>query len=259
MHRRFAVILAAALLMSGCENGPTVTRNGNGNGNGNSNVSVFQMPELPRPNTPPDPNFKPCNAYFPLVPGATARYVINYATGLVADMTVAQNKTDDPNVVIEKITILDRQGGLQIAQEIERRYRCDGESVQIITEETKSKIETNISTTMFKYRENSVVMKPPAEISNPGATWTYGFYRTTEIPGVTVEKPDTPVIITLTVGGEEELKTDLGTFRALKIVRKVNQNTVNDFYVRGLGLVKRVSGEGAITELKEYSGLRPME
>ena len=57
----------------------------------------------------------------------------------------------------------------------------------------------------------------------------------------------------------ETVETRLGTFRALRVVRKVNQNTVNDFYVRGLGLVKRVSGEGAITELKEYSGLQPME
>jgi hypothetical protein len=257
MYKRVSIILALALAVMGCDSGQSSTQNGNGNGN--LNVSAFKIPDLPRPNTQPDPAFKPCNAYFPLVPGSTARYVINYPSGLVADMTVAQSKTDDPNIVLENITILDRLGGLEIAQTIERKYRCDGESVLIISEETKSKIQANVSNSMFNYRDNSVVMKPPAELATKGATWTYGYYRITEIPGVTVEKPDTPIIITLAVGGEEELKTGLGTFRALRVVRKVSQNTVNDFYVRGLGLVKRVSGEGAITELKEYSGLQPME
>ncbi len=193
------------------------------------------------------------------MPGATARYVLNYPSGLVVDMTVAYSKTDDPSIVVENATLLDRQGGLQIAQTIERRYKCDGENVLILTEETKSKIEANVSTSLFKYRENSVIMKPPADLAIPGSTWTYGYYRTTEIPGVAVEKPDTPMIITLAVGGEEDLTVGLGKFRALKIVRKVNQNTVNDFYVRGLGLVKRIAAEGTITELKEYSGLKPMQ
>jgi hypothetical protein len=48
----------------------------------------------------------------------------------------------------------------------------------------------------------------------------------------------------------------VGTFKAITVNRKVNENSLVDFYVAGLGLVKRQSKEGTSWELKEYSGLK---
>ena len=43
------------------------------------------------------------------------------------------------------------------------------------------------------------------------------------------------------------------------IYRKVGQAEINDYFVPGLGFVRRNAKEGNKWELKEYSGLKPIE
>jgi hypothetical protein len=54
------------------------------------------------------------------------------------------------------------------------------------------------------------------------------------------------------------VKVPAGTFKAVKVLRKLRDVTVNEYYVAGLGLVKRVNKDSTSWELKEYSGLQPV-
>jgi hypothetical protein len=71
--------------------------------------------------------------------------------------------------------------------------------------------------------------------------------------------PEETININFTVQGTEDVTVPAGKFKAVKITRKVKETEVTDYYVRGIGLVKRASGEGTTMELREYSGLKAEE
>src|SRR5215470_12748478 len=85
-----------------CGNSGNGNTPGNANKNGQSNSNIGSViPDVPTPYpalTPTsslDPSFKPCNAYYPLIPGSQATYSLVYGqTGLQAT----------PNVVVDQIT-----------------------------------------------------------------------------------------------------------------------------------------------------------
>jgi hypothetical protein len=251
------IILLAALAVSGC--------NGNKNSNGNNNVNVnanrsdFKPPTLVRPSGAVDPNFKSCNPYLPLVPGSSAKYVVVYSSGLVADATVVADSAEENGrkVFTETTQIIDRSGGLQISQTTVKKYVCDGERVQLISEKTESDIAGQKSTSEFKYRDNSVAMVDPASLGRKGTTWQYSFTKVFQRPGDPPAVINEPTFITFEVQGEEEVAIPTGKLKAVKLLRKVNENRVNEYFVRGLGLVKReFINEGTSWELKEFSGLK---
>lgn len=259
MRIGFLIILLAAIAISGCD--PN-NKNGNVNTNGNSNRStVFTPPQPLKPDGVPNPGFKPCNEYYPLVPGSVANYVLTYSSGLVANVTVVVNESEENGRkgFVEKSQIVDQSGGMEIVQNSERHFVCDGDKVLILLEKAESQLRDQPkSKSQFDYRENSYVMIEPSSLAQKDTTWTYAFKRTLQKGDEPPSKEDAPVIVSFTVKGEQEVKLPTGTVKALKIERK-GTNIVTDYYTRGLGLVKRDSAEGTSWELKSYSGMKPIE
>jgi hypothetical protein len=256
MRVNLVIILLAATL-SGC-NG--TRSNVNSNTNTNSNAALNFKPPAPiKPADAPDPAFKPCNTYFPLVPGSVAKYVINYSSGIVADMTVVVDAADEngQKVFTERAQLVDRSGGMQINQLTTRRFVCDGDRVQILSEKSESNIEGQLSSSDFQYREHSLMMTDPRSMLTKGSTWTHAFRGVFHRPGQPPAQSDQPTIISFEVLGPQDVTTPVGTFKTVTILRKVGENTVMDSYAPGLGLVRRQAKEGTSWEIKEYSGLKP--
>lgn len=255
------IVLLAAIALSGCSGG-TTNVNSNGNGNGNANVAqILKLPQAIKPIEAPDPNFKPCNTYFPLVPGSVAKYVINYSSGIVGDLTVVVDAADEDGrkVFTQRSQLVDRSGGMQIVQSITRKFVCDGDRVQILSEKTDSTITGQQSSAEFLYRENSLMMTDPKSMLTKGSTWTHAFRSVMQTPGQAAARSDLPTIIGFEVGTPEHVTIAIGTFTGVPITRKIGDNLTTDYYVAGLGLVKRQSHEGTSWELKEYSGLKPQD
>lgn len=262
------VILAstvlAAMMLSGCSG---VDNNGNSNrpanGNGNSNKpAIPRVPEPLKPAEAADPRFKPCNPYYPLIPGSIAKYVIYYPSGTVADRTVVVDAAneDGRKVFVEKAQIVDRSGGMYIIQSAEGRYLCDDSTVRILSEKFDTLVGgENHSNVDFDYRENSVMMADPETISRKGATWQHAFRQVSHTPGQPPTVSDEPTVIVFEVSGPEQITTPAGTFKAVKITRKIRDGYTIDYYAPGLGLVRRGSNSGATWELREYSGLKALD
>jgi hypothetical protein len=254
------IVVLSAIGLAGC-NGDNNNGNGNGNGNGNANRAEFKPPPPIKPAEPVDPKFKTCNPYYPLVPGSVAKYVVNYSSGLVADATVIVDAADEngQKVFIQKTQLIDRSGGSQISQLVTRKFMCDNGVVKILSETTESNVAGQSSTIDFDYREGSVMMNDAESLSHKGTTWTHTLRTVTHTPGKPPSRSDVPTAITFEVVGPDQVTTAVGTFKAIKISRKVGQNGTVDEYVAGVGLVKRQSNEGTSWELKEFSGLKAMD
>lgn len=257
MRLILVITLLAAILLSGC-NGTNTNVNTNSNENANK-TAEFKPPPAIKPVEAPDPNFKPCNPYFPLVPGSIAKYVVNYSSGIVGDLTIVVDAADEDGrkVFTQKSQLVDRSGGMQIIQSTVRRFVCDGDRVQILSEKTDTNITGQLSSSDFEYRENSLMMTDPKSMLTKGATWTHAFRTVFHRPGQAPSRSDQPTIIAFEVGGPEDVTTAVGTFKTVTVVRKVGENNTLDYYAPGLGLVKRQAKEGTSWELKEYSGLKP--
>ena len=62
------IIVLATIVLTGCNKNPANV-NSNGNANANANIAQnFKPPEALKPVDAPNPDYKPCNLYFPLVP-----------------------------------------------------------------------------------------------------------------------------------------------------------------------------------------------
>src|SRR5262249_52668713 len=169
-----------AIALTACD--PTKTANKN-NANANTGVAV-KPPEAIAPETSPEPGFQSCNAYFPLVPGSRLRYLLTYSSGLLADGTVVVDRMeqDGRKLLKERTQIVDRSGGLQINQDTERHFACDGDRVQVLTERVKTLVTNSESTTEMKYRDNSTFFPETSSLSKKGFTWSYPFRPTYTFP-----------------------------------------------------------------------------
>ena len=261
MRLILVIILLAAVTLSGCNGTPTnINSNAKSNANGNSNTAQnFKPPEPIKPVDAADPHFKPCNPYFPLVPGSVAKYVINYSSGIVADLTVVVDAADEDGrmVFTQRSQLVDRSGGMQITQSTVRRFVCVGDRVQILSEKTDSNVAGQVSSSDFQYRENSLMMTDPKSMSTKGSTWTHAFRIVFHNPGQPPSPSEQPTIIAFEVMGPQDVTTAVGTFKTVTVLRKVGESSLMDYYAPGLGLVKRQSKEGTSWEIKEYSGLKP--
>jgi hypothetical protein len=261
MRFTLITVLLAAIALSGC-NGGTTSVNSNGNGNSNANaIQNIKAPSAIKPVEAPDPNFKPCNPYFPLVPGSVAKYVINYSSGIVGDLTVIVDAADEDGrkVFIQRSQLIDRSGGMQIIQSTTRRFVCDGERVVILSEKTDSNIQGDQSVSEFEYRENSLMMTDPKAMLIKGSTWTHALRVVAHRTGQPPVRDDQPTIIAFEVLSAEHVTTAIGTFKAIPVSRRIGENLTVDHYVAGLGLIKRLNKEGTSWEMKEYSGLKPQD
>ncbi|MFP5264679.1 MAG: hypothetical protein ACLGJB_22555 [Blastocatellia bacterium] len=253
-----SVTLLAAVTFGGCETNTNSNANRNGNAN---NTSTFKPPPPLAPKAAVDPNFVPCNPYFPLVPGSVAKYVVNHSSGLVGDATVVVDaeQQNGRTVFVERTQMVDRSGGLQHLQSTVRQFVCDGERVILISEKNETRVEERLTVNENQYRENTVAMVDPAALAQKGTTWTVAFTQTFQSPGEPLATLPDPTIVTFTVTGPQEITIPTGAVKTVSVQRKVKENIGVDYYARGLGLVKRETREGMKWELREYSGLRPMD
>jgi hypothetical protein len=148
---------------------------------------------------------------------------------------------------------------MQIVQTITRQFVCDGERVQILSENTDSNIEGQQSSSQFKYKEKSLMMVDPKSMSTKGSTWQVSFHTVFRRPGELPSESDEPTVITFEVTGTQDVTTPVGTFKTAVVTRKVRDNCVVDYYAPGLGLVRREAKEGTSWEIKEFSGLKAQD
>lgn len=256
----FLFVLLTAIVLSGCENPNTNT---NKNGNDNANRTLDFKPPVPiKPDpTPPTANFTSCNPYYPLVPGSVAKYVLNYTSAVVADVTVVVDASDENGRkgFRERTQIVDRSGGAEINQLTERHFVCEGDKVVVLSEKADSKISGQPSVGENKYRDNSYWMIEPSTLAKKDANWTLAFKQIFHSPDQPNAEGDKPIVITFTVRGEEMVQLPVGKLMALKIERKVGDKPIYEWFVRGLGMVRRIGSDGTGQELKEYSGMKPLD
>lgn len=262
MRLILVVLVLAAVGLIGCNpDNSNSNSNGNRNGNGNANTPVLTLPPPIKPAEAVDPNFKACNPYFPLVPGSVAKYVINYSSGIVGDLTIIVDAADEDGqkVFTQRSQLIDRSGGMQITQSIVRKFVCDGNIVRILSEKTESNVAGQQSALDFEYRENSVMMTDPQSLSRKGTSWSHAFRTVYHNPGQPPSRSDVPTVILFEVAGTEDVTTSAGAYKAVKILRKIGENGTVDYYVAGIGLVKRQDTGGTAWELKEFSGLKAQQ
>ncbi|MEN3336117.1 MAG: hypothetical protein V7641_5482 [Blastocatellia bacterium] len=258
MRTPLILILLAALALSACN--PSAANKNLTNGNNNTALRVVEPTKPLVPASAVDPNFKACNPYYPLVPGSRRKYVISYSSGIHAEATAVVEPWEENGRkgFKELIQIVDSTGGYQIKQLIERHYVCDGDKVSILYEKTDSDVDSNKTVTEFFYRDNAYAMIEPASLK-PGATWSHSLKLKIQPPGQPASEPDAPTVVQFTVVNEQELQLPTGKVKALQLFRKVGEAEMNDYFAPGIGFVKRTSKEGTGWELKEYSGLKPIE
>lgn len=258
MRGSVIILLVAISALSGCDGSTKNVNSSNTNANSNQ-AQNFKTPDPIKPTSAVDPAFKACNPYFPLVPGSVVKYVVTFSSGLIADLTVVMDSADEPGrkVFTQRSQMVDRSGGLKIVQTITRKFVCDGERVQILSETTDSNLEGQQSSSEFRYRDNSLVMIDPKSLSAKGSTWQHVFRTVFHKPGEPPSVNDEPTTIVFEVIGPQDVVTPVGSFKTIALMRKIRDNTVTDFYAPGLGLVRRQAKEGTTWEIREYSGLKP--
>lgn len=261
MRKVFLILLGSALFFSACHNDNS---NGNANNNVNrstANTNALLAPKIEpiKPQSPPDPNFPACNPYFPLKPGTETKYTLQYTSGLVADVTVVVDEAEEngQKVFIERTQIVDKSGGFEKNELSTRKYVCENGRIKIIAEKTENQVREQATVFEHTFRNVPYVIVDPAALEKKGSTWSYSFTQTILQQNQPPVKPNEPVIINCEMQGEEEVKVPAGTFKTLKLVKKIKENVVTENYVKGLGMVKRASKDGTFWELKEYSGLQP--
>ena len=263
MKMIFTVLLLFAMVLSGCnEKEPGGNANNNSSSNTNSNVAVILNPlEQIKPEKPPDPDFTSCNPYYPLVPGSEVGYTLTISSGLVNDVKVVVDAAEEGGrkVFVERTRIVDKSGGLQKAELTVRKYVCDNGRIQIIEEKSENRIEGKLNQVENAFRNSAVFMIDPQSLGRKGTTWSYSFKQSFKHEDLPPVSPETPVTISFTVVGEEEVIVPAGKFKAVKVLRKVGENEISEYFVRGIGLVKRVAAEGTALVLTEYSGVSPSE
>lgn len=254
-----AMLLFGALVFSACE--PKNANNSNVNRNAsiaNSNSAITPAPPPVPQLGDPVPGYQSCNPYLPLVPGSQTKFTLQYSSPLIADVIVVVSQVEENGrkVLVEKTHIVDKSGGLNKAELTERKYLCDNGRIQIFSEKADNRTEKSHVIVETNFKSAATYMLDTASLTRKGTTWSYNFDQTFRLEGEPPSNTE-PTTINFESQGEEEVKVPAGTFKAIKILRKIRDSLVNDYYVAGLGLVKRVNKDGTTWELKEYSGLTP--
>ena len=264
---RILLLIAAfgAIFLTACNSGAgnkNANTNANGNISTNSNrLASLETPKPLKPESPVDPNFQPCNPYFPLVPGSQIKHTVNFSSGLVADATVVVDLIEEGGrkVYRETTQIVDKSGGLQKYEKTIRKYVCENGLVKIIAENTENRIEERQTRVDMKFNEEGTFMVEPEALRRAGSSWSFKFFPTFTNPGEPPATLPEPIRLVYTSKGEESVTVPAGTFKALKLERKVGDAVITEHYARGIGLVRRASSEGTGWALSEYSGVAPTE
>ncbi|HKY05995.1 MAG TPA: hypothetical protein VJQ56_13960 [Blastocatellia bacterium] len=255
--------MVLVLTLAGCEPGnQNANRNANSNSNQNANSQpVFTPPQELRPTATVDPNFKPCNPYYPLVPGSLTKHLIRYSSGLSATVTIIVDAVQEEGrtVFVETLQIIDQSGGLQKYEKTVKRFACDDGRLRLLSENTENRINDKPNTAEYRITDPAIFMTDADSMLRKGSTWSYTVKPTITVPGRPPTALESPVHIKFEVVGTEDVTVPAGTFKATKVSRGIGKNQLYDFFVPGLGLVRRTSSEGTNWALTEYSGLTPAQ
>lgn len=263
MRNSIALFLLSALALTGCNGSNTNTNTSatsNANSNTDSTTPVASTAPI-KPDTSLDPGFKSCNPYMPLVPGSEALYAISFSSRLGADARVVVDLKEEngQKVFVERTQIIDKSGGYEKNEVEVKKYTCNGEIVRLIHYNTENWIQNILNRSQWAFRTDAVAMPKPAEIARKGFTWSYSFMLSIQRGNEPPTNVPEPIFVFFESAGEEEVTVPAGTFKALKVIRRVNKNEAIDYFVPGLGLVKRQATEGTSWVLKEYAGIKPVE
>ena len=262
---RFVLVitLLATALFSRCN---STNNNTNSNQNDNQPANANKVATLPnivpvKPESPVDPSYKPCNPYFPLVPGSQIKYLIRFSSSLLADVNVVVDSAVESGhqTFIETTQIIDKSGGLEKLEKTVRKYVCDGERIQATYEKGNNRAGERANDIELKFRGVPVIMVDPASLKRVGTTWSYSFNQIFQVAGEAPIRPEEAVTVTFEVLGEEEISTPAGKFKTVKIARRVKDKQGVDYFAKGLGLVRRVGWDGTSWELREYGGVKPID
>lgn len=259
MRPVFAITLLAAALLGGCDGANTNT-NTNTNANANKPRALPEVEPL-KPQSTVDQSFKSCNPYYPLVPGSQVKYRVNFSSGLFADVNVVVDSAQEGGrqTFIETTQIVDTGGGLEKLEKTVRKYVCDGERIQIVYEKGNNRAGELANEFGSKFKNVPILLVEPASLKRKGTTWSYSFYQVFQVAGESPIEPPDPITVNLEVLGEEEVTTPAGKFKAVKISRTIKDKKGTDFFAKGIGLVKRIGPDGTTVELREYSGVKPLD
>jgi hypothetical protein len=203
--------------------------------------------------------FSPCNLYYPLVPGSQLKYTLIYSSGIVADVDVVVDQSDEggQKIYTETTRIVDTQGGNYKSSQNVKKYTCDGGKPVILSEHEDNRVEGYRTVFDVEFSPGALAMAEPSAIKR-GYKWSYNvtqIFRPENLPPIRQK----PLTIYFEVLGEEEVRVPAGRFKAIKVLRKVGENQVIEYYARGVGLIKRDTTEGTNWSLKEFGGLKPMD
>lgn len=220
--------------------------------------SAPELPPLPRPAANPS-EFSPCNPYYPLIPGSQLKYTLIYSSGIVADVDVVVDQADEGGrkVYAETTRIVDTQGGNYKSSQNVRKYACDDGKPVLLSEHEDNRVEGNKTSFDVEFSPGALAMAETSALRR-GYKWSYDMtqtFRPENLPPIRQK----PVTIYFEVLGEEEVKVPAGKFKAIKIIRKIGENQVIEYYARGIGLIRRETLEGSSWSLKEFGGLKPMD
>ncbi len=176
-----AMLLFGALGFSSCNANNSNNNNGNKNSassNVNSNIN-FKSPDPIKVGEPVS-GYQSCNPYFPLVPGSQTKFLLQYSSALVADVTVVVSQVEENGrkVLVETTQIIDKSGGMQKAELTERKYICDNGRIQIIYEKTNNRTEKSTSIVETNFKNVATIMADPTSLMRKGTTWSYNFDHT---------------------------------------------------------------------------------
>lgn len=247
-----------ALILTGCNETKNVNSNSGQPAPPPTPTARIDPPPPLTPTSKFDPSYKACNPYFPLVPGSSAKYAILYSSGLVAEVTWVVDASGDgqKNYVVSE-QIVDSGGGTQKLSTTKRTYVCENGNVAILSEQGDNKVDQYENTVETKFGNQAYVMPPPSDLK-AGRTWSYPLTITLKqanTPPVTLD----PSTRFLEYAGQEAVSVQAGKFDAVKINWRLRDKKGSDYYVRGIGLVRRIGDDGTSWELKEYSGLSYQE
>ena len=266
MVLRFFAILLLATVINACDSNSrnSNSNSSNPNSNANSNTApapTFAPPEPIRPTSAADPNFKAANAYFPLAPGSTLKYTIHYASPIIANVIVVVDagQEDGKKVFTQTWQIVDTGGGDEKNETTIRKYVMEGDNVRQVYEKTENIFRGQKSSSELKFKDGTIM--PGLSSIRPGASWAQTFSQVFQLPNQPPASDDKTITVSMKVSGRESVTVPAGKFTGLKVIRSVSGNKleISEYYVPGLGLVKREGGDGTRMELTEFSGLKPAE
>jgi hypothetical protein len=253
------MLIGCLVFQFGCGGRPVAADSNHpsdGNVSSNADPSPSATPSTePRPSTVLNPSFKPCNEYYPLVPGSQAKYRVRKSTGATSNVSVTVDVTDHNGTTIFK-EVTRKVEGEKEKEKVEtttRRFVCSGGKIALISSAIDNRVGLIAAAHLESSFPSTAIVMPASSSLKPGVSWSYSMAVKVTMAGQS-EVSRQAVQMSFETQGVEEVSVPAGTFKALRISAKVNGHPVDEYYARGIGLIKRSLGEGTSWELNEYSG-----